>query len=239
MSASVRRSVARALCSLPGGETLVTSASQEWARRRFRRSDAYWERHYLLGGNSGGGSYGRLAEFKAEVLNQFVQGEDVRSVVEWGCGDGHQLSLARYPKYLGLDVSATAVDMCVRRFRSDDQKSFIRVDPDRFLLREGALRADLALSLDVLYHLIEPDVFAMHLDWVFGSAERFVLIYAVDEDRPQLTPHVKFRRFTPWIEQRRPGWRLTRVIPNRYPHQGDDGTGSDAAFHLFERASSS
>lgn len=41
----------------------------------------------MRGNNSGAGSYGRLADFKAEIINQFVTENDVREVVEWGCGD--------------------------------------------------------------------------------------------------------------------------------------------------------
>ena len=35
-------------------------------------SSEFWDGHYAAGGNSGTGSYGRLAEFKAEVLNEII-----------------------------------------------------------------------------------------------------------------------------------------------------------------------
>ena len=37
----------------------------------FRNSTDYWERRYRKGGNSGAGSYNRLARFKAGFLNGF------------------------------------------------------------------------------------------------------------------------------------------------------------------------
>jgi hypothetical protein len=74
------------------------------AVRRRRRWEAefpgsadYWERRYAEGGDSGHGSYGRFAEFKAEVLNRFVAEQRIESIVEFGCGDGNQLTLASYP----------------------------------------------------------------------------------------------------------------------------------------------
>src|SRR5512139_2970605 len=85
-------------------------------RFAFSGSKDYWEERYRAGGNSGGGSYGRLAQFKADVLNGFVERHGVESVLELGCGDGHQLELARYPKYIGLDVSVTAIRQCAARF---------------------------------------------------------------------------------------------------------------------------
>ena len=90
----------------------------------FPGSQAYWEGRYAGGGTSGAGSYGALAEFKAELLNAFVKDKSVKSVIEFGCGDGHQLSLASYPKYIGLDVSKTAIELCTERFRDDSDKRF-------------------------------------------------------------------------------------------------------------------
>jgi hypothetical protein len=74
-------------------------------RLGFRGSAQYWERNYARGGTSGPGSYDALAEAKAAFLNDFVRAREVRSVIEFGYGDGHQLSLADYPSYTGLDVS--------------------------------------------------------------------------------------------------------------------------------------
>ena len=82
-------------------------------------SKNYWENRYKKGGNSGAGSYSKLAEFKAEIINDFVHKNSVDLVVEWGSGDGNQLSLAKYKKYLGFDVSATAVNLCREKFKND------------------------------------------------------------------------------------------------------------------------
>src|SRR5262245_42492336 len=70
----------------------------------FPGSARYWQFRYKEGGSSGAGSYGRLAQFKSEVLNKLVAHQDVKTVVEFGCGDGNQLLTARYPQYIGLDV---------------------------------------------------------------------------------------------------------------------------------------
>ncbi|WP_048031256.1 MULTISPECIES: hypothetical protein [Brevibacillus] len=47
-----------------------------------------WEDNYASGGNSGLGSYGVLALFKAEVINEYIKEQQVKSVIEFGCGDG-------------------------------------------------------------------------------------------------------------------------------------------------------
>ena len=69
-------------------------------------SAEYWERRYRERENSGSGSgsYGRLAEFKAEVINSFISENGIRSVLEFGSGDGNQLSLFKIEDYTGFDV---------------------------------------------------------------------------------------------------------------------------------------
>ena len=118
-------------------------------------SAEYWEQRYKQGGNSGTGSYNHLAKFKAEVLNQFVKEKQINSIIEWGCGDGNQLSLAEYPSYLCYDVSKTAIEICNQKFQDDKTKDFIWCGEENFTDNKTA---ELVLSLDVLFHLLEDDI---------------------------------------------------------------------------------
>lgn len=201
----------------------------------FSGSRQFWETQYSRGGGSGPGSRGRLAEFKAEVVNSFVREQKVRSVIELGCGDGDQLSLATYPAYVGLDISRTVIGKCRERFRGDGTKRFFPYYPATFLAGRPELMADLALSLDVIFHLVEDRVFETYLKHLFGAAERFVIIYSSDKDERTDSPYVRHRRFSRWVRTHRPDWRLTRRIPNRYPYAGDLSTGSFADFFIYER----
>ena len=36
-------------------------------------SSLFWENRYKKGGNSGSGSYNKMAEFKAKVINDFIK----------------------------------------------------------------------------------------------------------------------------------------------------------------------
>ena len=119
----------------------------------FPGSRQYWENRYSVDGNSGVGSYGKFAAFKAEVINAFVTTRGVQSIIECGCGDGNQLMLARYPTDVGYDVSDMVVHQCRTSFAGDATKTFALMSQYR------GERADLALSLDVIYHLVEDRVF--------------------------------------------------------------------------------
>jgi hypothetical protein len=196
----------------------------------FATSKTYWERRYRLGGTSGEGSQGLLAEFKAETLNAFVRDNGVESVIEFGCGDGRQLSLARYPRYMGHDVSQAAIRMCRKRFKNDSSKSFLCFDPADAPGIATFLKADLTLSLDVVYHLVEESVYARYLADLFAASLRFVIIYSSDKDAVTNLPHVRHRNVTADVGRGFPNFRLVGTIENRYPQD------SFCSFFLFERA---
>jgi len=193
------------------------------------RSAEYWERRYREGGNSGAGSYGRLAGFKADFVNAFIARYHIASVLDLGCGDGNLLSLLEVPDYVGVDVSPTALADCSVRFPRH-----------RFVPYSDAAQlppAELAMSLDVIYHLVEDAVFADYIETLFGHATRFILIYSSNFDAHWPHAHVLHRRFTDHVLTTQPDWRLLAHVPNRFPydpHQPDDAT-SFADFFVFAR----
>lgn len=195
----------------------------------FKDSRAYWERRYRYGGTSGAGSYGRLAEFKAQVLNDFQCHNNVERVIEFGCGDGNQLALAIYPTYMGLDVSKTAIARCREAFGGDPSKSFLWYDPLLSVRLSSFVSADLTLSLDVIYHLVEDEFYEKHLEDLFTISRRFVIVYSTDEALRRSTPHVRHRHFTSTVRKRFPEFRLMKRLDNPYPDE------SPCSFFFFER----
>lgn len=200
----------------------------------FDTSSTYWDTRYQLGGTSGAGSYGRLAELKAEVINNFVETNNILSVIEFGSGDGNQLTLARYPTYYGLDVSKEAVEVCQARFQGDPSKRFGLVSE-----RQGET-AELSMSLDVVYHLIEDAVFNSYMTDLFDTATRFVIVYSSDKEEQTAVPHVRHRKFTNWVSVQRPDFELVEHIPNRYPFDADDPDNTSFAdFFVFAKLKAS
>jgi SAM-dependent methyltransferase len=188
-----------------------------WLNFRFPGCKAYWEKRYASGGHSGYGSYGKFAEFKAEIINSFVRDNSVKSVIEFGCGDGNQLSLLNFKNYIGLDVSDTAIGLCRTRLGGDKTKSFFLYDTRSFK-KNRTFRAELSLSLDVIFHLTENEIFESYMRNLFSSSEKFVMIYSTNFVKPQID-HVRHRRFTDWVENNLPEWKLTKIIKNIYPKQ--------------------
>ena len=201
-------------------------------RQSFRGSGDYWKQRYKSGGNSGPGSYHKFAKFKAEVLNDFVRDKHVTTIIEYGCGDGNQLRLSEYPSYIGFDVSPDAISQCKNIFSSEGIKAFKLVDA------YANETAELTLSLDVIFHLIEDNVFFAYMDRLFDSSTKFAIIYSSNTDKQARLQeaHVKHRKFSHWIEQNKPEWKLIQHIPNRYPYSGDSREGTFADFYIYGKA---
>jgi SAM-dependent methyltransferase len=184
---------------------------------------------YELGGDSGTGSAGPAALYKADVLNAFVASNGIRDVIEFGCGDGRQLALARYPSYRGLDISPDVVKRCSEQFRGDSRKSFALVDGN-------IERADLALSLDVIFHLVEDEIYFTHLDQLFAAARRFVVIYATDSaEATHSFAHVRHRHVSEDVRRRFPSFAMMPPLPSSMPAPVEPSSGIQAIFMAYQR----
>ncbi|WP_321476845.1 class I SAM-dependent methyltransferase [uncultured Paludibaculum sp.] len=225
----MKTTIVRILKKSPLLIAAVRSIRQRAVARGFE-SGKYWESRYRNGETSGGGSYGELAAFKASVINEFIVQNKIRRIFELGCGDGNQLALLAVPDYVGFDVSRTAIERCKRRFLGDSTKNFILLEQGE--ADRGVGRCDLMLSLDVLYHLTEDDVYDKYMRTVFALSKRYVMIYSDDRDDSEIAEkvvHVRHRRFTAWIAAYCPEWVLKQKINNQFPEQ------SWCDFWIFEK----
>ena len=74
----------------------------------------------------------------------------------------------------------------------------------------------------MIYHLIEDGVFTQYMETLFDAAERFVAIYASNDEKLNAllgghVKHVRHRKFTDWIVKNRAAdWELLEWVPNDY-----------------------
>lgn len=182
----------------------------------FFSSMSYWEKRYTSGGNSGDGSYGKFAKFKSKFINDFTKKNKIKSVIEFGCGDGNQLSLVKYKEYIGLDVSKTAISLCQSKFTKDKSKSFFLYSPQHFTDKSNVFLSELGLSLDVIYHLVEDDIFEKYMHDLFNSSKKYVVIFSSNTDKKirNQSAHVKHRKFDKWIAKNMKNWKLINITEN-------------------------
>ena len=190
----------------------------------------YWEDNYSNGGTSGKGSYGVLAQFKGDVINQFIKGKRIHTVIEFGCGDGNQLKYMNYPSYLGMDISPTSIDICSRMFGKAKTKSFLLYNP-KYFINNGYFKSDLVVCLDVLYHITDEDDFWKTLDDIFSCKPFFIILYT------RVTKPEKFVYGIPTIQDRDilsclsryQDYKLIQIIEQKYKEL------SGASFIILEK----
>jgi len=160
-----------------------------------------------------------------------VRNNQIRTIIEYGCGDGNQLILSQYQSYIGFDISQEAILHCELLFAEDESKTF------KLIEAYANEKAELTLSLDVIYHLIEDSVFYAYMNRLFDSSTKYVIIYSSDFDKQERlqAAHVKHRKFTKWVENNKLDWKLIQHIQNRYPYSEDKYNGSFADFYVYER----
>lgn len=223
-----RPAITRRLAVVPGAGRVLAMLR----KRRFGSSSQYWEQRYRIGESSGVGSYGRLAEYKASVLNRFFAEHNIHKVADFGCGDGNQLRLLKCPEYLGLDVSPAAVEQCRALYRRDRTKTFLVDSGPEAIAKVREFGPELTMSLDVIYHLVEDETYERYLANLFDVSSRYVVIYSTNVDKRYDFPHQVDRKFTNYVTTHMHGWRLLEVLAN--PHKGSD-TQSD--FYVYEKTS--
>jgi hypothetical protein len=131
---------------------------------------------------------------------------------------------------------------CKRRFIADPTKSFFLYDGEAFVDRADLFMADLAISLDVVYHLVEDSVFEKYMTQLFASGRRYVVVYSTNAEMRCTAPHARHRCFTPWVEFNCPDWRLVQLTrgPNAAPGRADffvyEGLATEKGWLLEESA---
>ena len=197
-------------------------------------SSEYWEKRYYEGGNSGSGSYGRLAEFKAFCINEFCKNNDVKKIVEWGCGDGNNLRLFNVEEYVGYDVSKTVVEMCKNNFSGSPRKTFIHYDGG---VIENPEVGELSISLDVLYHLTDDSIYSAYMQNLFNSSSKYVGIYSYDGYIKNTAGHVYYRPHSQYIDTNFKMFKLIKHIENKYKRNetSDPDETSWCDFYFYEK----
>lgn len=175
-------------------------------------STAYWENRYATGGNSGAGSYGLIADFKANSLNNFIRENGIESAIEYGSGDGNQLSLLKINEYLGLDVSTTTIENLRKKFATDSSKSFVAYNGDSFEV-DVTFKRDIALSMDVILHLTEDSRYEKYMSNLVKSSHRYLGIFttATEKQPEKMARHNRFRDHRFWLNENAPSWKEIRV----------------------------
>ena len=137
----------------------------------------YWENRYNSGGNSGLGSYGKYAEYKAKIINEYILKLEIKSISDFGSGDGNQISLLDgYETYCGYDISEYILNKCREIYKNNSKIKFVNKINE-------LPKSDMCLSLDVLYHIVDENEFKNYINHLFEKSMKYVLIFTSNHNR--------------------------------------------------------
>jgi len=183
-----------------------------------------WESRYNNGGNSGNGTYNELYIFKRDIINDIINKYNIKNIIDFGCGDGNQIKEFNINKYVGIDIALSAINICKMKYKDDNTKSFFTYNE----INNIKSQYDLSISLDVLYHILEEDLFIDYLKKIFNFSSKYILIYSSNYD-DHTEGHMHTRKFTNYVEKLFPNWVLNIKIKQIYPKK------SSADFYLYEK----
>jgi len=185
----------------------------------------YWTDRYKNGGNSGLGSYNELYVFKRDVINDIINKNDIKSIIDFGCGDGNQINEININKYTGFDIAESSINICKNKYNNDKTKKFYNYN---MINNVDIKLANLTLSLDVLYHILEDDLFIDYIKNLFNYSNNYVLIYSSNVNGLK-SNHIYSRKFTDYISNLFPNWQFIEKINQKYPNI------SSADFYLYKK----
>ncbi len=154
----------------------------------------YWEQRYKDWWNSWKWSYWENAEFKAAIINKFIEENNIISVTEFGCWDWNNLWLYNIKNYEWLDISKEAINKCKELYKSKSSHQFSVIDMNEIY------KAEMTMALDVTYHIFPRSNWESFINKVIDSATEYAIFYSF------LNPnwhaiHINDFNFIEYIEQ--------------------------------------
>ena len=150
---------------------------------------------------SGPGSRGIAQHYKAELVRMALSKNDIRSVLDVGCGDMCWLRTERLSvedlrgvHFTGLDISDVIVQ--------NNRKDFPAFRFEAFDLAGSPLphRADLVLCFDVLIHQTSQEGFDGCLSHLLEGISLHGLVSYKNPERPRQPVAPRIARFDPQVE---------------------------------------
>lgn len=115
----------------------------------------------LFGGNlsrSGPGSEGEHVKQKTQIVSDIIEGYDVKSILDIGCGDVFWMRdlFDKVTKYVGVDIVPQVIEDNKAKF--PEQEFFCKDMTTEKDLAEFDNQYDLILALDVFHHLMHEEI---------------------------------------------------------------------------------
>jgi len=129
-----------------------------------------WDNHYKSGGKSGDPlDYAKARDWKHNIIAKYC---DIKSnsIIDIGCGDLQFWQGRKPAKYIGVDISQTIIDSHKLKY---PDRTFICASSDKTL----DISADMVMCFDMLWHIIDDEVYMKTLENIKKYSKRYIVIY--------------------------------------------------------------
>ena len=153
----------------------------------------YFNSRSLKGHKSGWGSVGQWGELKRSMLDFIWPFE---SMLDIGCGD--MICLSSFKpfvnnrfSYFGIDGSSSIIAKAREKY---PLHLFYQATISELIKGDLNKKYDVIVCCDLLFHIIEEDLYEQFLSWLFGSSARHLLLtyLRVDEEEGQTSDEGHF-----------------------------------------------
>lgn len=190
---------------------------------RFKSSKDYWEKWHKKNLKLQDFEINSQLENKIKYLNSWIDQYNIDSIIDFGCGTSPYIENLKCKNYLGVDVSETAIKVCQNKFKNDPSKRF------NLMNKRIEEKSIMTVSLDVVYYLVEDNVFNQYMLNLFNSSNRFVIIYSTNYNHyNELIPYIKHRQITDWVKKHKKEFAMINHIK-----KADEGAFSEHSTELF------
>ena len=173
-------------------------------KSKISSSEEYWKQRYseyssrLFKGASGNGRLPFRVNYKSKVLNEIIVKYKISSIIDFGCGDGILASKLHIDRYDGLEIDESLVDELSRQFQSKPNYNF-----STKIKSTWPERHDLALSVDVIFHLLEDDVYRSYMFQLFSGKSDYVVIRSSNHEELGMgrNGHIRHRNFSEFVSK--------------------------------------
>ena len=141
--------------------------------------------------------------------------------MDFGCGDCNQLKYIDLENvdYSGIDVSKHLIDKLKLDFEEHDFHTHEEID--------DISNKKLTMSIDVIYHLVNDNIYHEYMVNLFNKSNNYVLVYSTDINDKGNGSHVKHRKFTDFVRDNHKDFELIEIIKNE--------TELNVDFYLFKK----
>lgn len=185
---------------------ILTSSYQYWAERYINTN---------FKNSSGNGRLKFRLRYKAKMLNKIFETYTITKIADFGCGDGLLASRLKCAKYYGIEINSEIVSNLKNKFFEKKEFEFSTKFESRW-----RNKIDASISVDVIFHLVEKDVYQKYMNELFSTDAKYVIIRAYNHESQGTgrNSHILHREFLNTVKKYFPNYNLINESPPRRRH---------------------